>query len=166
MASSPYKISSLISNPFRLIFVNKCSLCPSPSYQQSIIDHIMINQYWLLKKQVNTQFHIFMPSTILKDLRWTYTGRVLISCWFLYSNFSNYKERFSMPGMRNFSSMFYSWDVGPVHFVAVNTEAYYFLNYGLTPLVNQYQWLRRDLAEANRPKNRSVIVANRITKES
>ncbi|XP_026332505.1 acid phosphatase type 7 isoform X1 [Hyposmocoma kahamanoa] len=69
-------------------------------------------------------------------------------------NFSNYKERFSMPGMGSFSSMFYSWDVGPVHFVAINTEAYYFLNYGLGPLVNQYEWLKRDLAEANRPKNR------------
>lgn len=62
-----------------------------------------------------------------------------------------------MPGMGSFSSMFYSWDVGPVHFVAVNTEAYYFLNYGLGPLVNQYEWLTRDLAEANRPENRSVI---------
>lgn len=63
-----------------------------------------------------------------------------------------------MPGMGSFSSMFYSWDVGPVHFVAVNTEAYYFLNYGLGPLVSQYEWLKRDLTEANLPKNRSVVV--------
>lgn len=63
-----------------------------------------------------------------------------------------------MPGMGSFSSMFYSWDVGPVHFVAVNTEAYYFLNYGLGPLVTQYEWLKRDLAEANKLKNRSVML--------
>ena len=50
--------------------------------------------------------------------------------------------------------MFYSWQLGAVHFVAVNTEAYYFLNYGVAPLLQQYEWLQRELATANEPQNR------------
>lgn len=57
-----------------------------------------------------------------------------------------------MPG--NTESLMYSFDLGPVHFIAFNTEAYYFLNYGIKSLVNQYEWLEQDLAEANRPENR------------
>ena len=36
-----------------------------------------------------------------------------------FSNFSNYRARFSMPG--DAESMFYSIDIGPVHFVIVST---------------------------------------------
>ena len=36
-----------------------------------------------------------------------------------FSNFSNYKARFSMPG--GAENMFYSLDLGPVHFVIVST---------------------------------------------
>ena len=44
-------------------------------------------------------------------------------------NFTNYKARFNMPfDQRN--NMFFSYDIGPVHFVSVSTEFYYFLNYG------------------------------------
>ncbi|XP_039756844.1 acid phosphatase type 7 isoform X1 [Pararge aegeria] len=67
-------------------------------------------------------------------------------------NFSNYRNRFSMPGSHG--SLFYSFDLGPVHFVSLSTEVYYFLQYGLKMLVNQYEWLRRDLAAANTPENR------------
>ena len=38
---------------------------------------------------------------------------------FPFSNFSNYKARFSMPG--DAENMFYSLDLGPVHFVIVST---------------------------------------------
>lgn len=61
------------------------------------------------------------------------------------SNFSNYRARFSMPNYQDTESFFYSWNMGPVHFISVNTEAYYFLEYGLKPLSRQYEWLINDL---------------------
>ncbi|XP_072929526.1 acid phosphatase type 7 isoform X2 [Epargyreus clarus] len=67
-------------------------------------------------------------------------------------NFSNYRARFSMPG--DHESMFYSFDLGPVHFISISTEYYYFLNYGVKMLIAQFEWLKRDLAEANQPENR------------
>eukprot|EP00095_Tigriopus_kingsejongensis_P003965 maker-scaffold79_size400133-snap-gene-3.16 protein:Tk03965 transcript:maker-scaffold79_size400133-snap-gene-3.16-mRNA-1 annotation:"iron zinc purple acid phosphatase-like protein" len=67
-------------------------------------------------------------------------------------NFSNYKARFTMPG--NAESMFYSFNVGPVHFISISTEFYYFLNYGLKMVANQYRWLVQDLRVANQPDNR------------
>ncbi|XP_055909497.1 acid phosphatase type 7 isoform X2 [Eupeodes corollae] len=69
-------------------------------------------------------------------------------------NFSNYRARFSMPG--NTDNIMYSFNLGPVHFIGFSTEVYYFLNYGLKPLVFQYEWLERDLKEANKPENRAV----------
>ena len=52
-------------------------------------------------------------------------------------------------------SMFYSFDLGPVHFISLNTEYYYFLNYGGLPLIRQYKWLIEDLKRANLPENRA-----------
>ncbi|CAH0727268.1 unnamed protein product, partial [Brenthis ino] len=68
-------------------------------------------------------------------------------------NFSNYRNRFSMPG--SYESMFYSFDIGPVHFISISTEFYYFLEYGFKMVANQYEWLKRDLEEATKPENRS-----------
>uniref|UniRef100_W8BJP0 Purple acid phosphatase n=1 Tax=Ceratitis capitata TaxID=7213 RepID=W8BJP0_CERCA len=68
-------------------------------------------------------------------------------------NFSNYRARFSMPG--GTENLFYSFNLGPVHFIGISTEMYYFLNYGLKTLVFQYEWLVNDLQEANRPENRA-----------
>ncbi|CAL4149642.1 unnamed protein product, partial [Meganyctiphanes norvegica] len=70
------------------------------------------------------------------------------------SNFSNYRARFSMPEYESFESLFFSWDMGPVHFIAVNTEAYYFLEFGIKPLSNQYAWLLNDLEAATQPEAR------------
>lgn len=68
------------------------------------------------------------------------------------SNFSNYANRFSMPG--HDSSLFYSFDLGPVHFISISSEVYYFLQYGAKLVVNQYEWLKLDLEKANLPENR------------
>ncbi|CAD6208214.1 GSCOCG00010467001-RA-CDS [Cotesia congregata] len=68
-------------------------------------------------------------------------------------NFSNYRARFSMPG--NSEGLWYSFNMGPVHFIAIETEAYYFMNYGIKQLVKQYEWLDQDLKEANKPENRA-----------
>lgn len=57
-----------------------------------------------------------------------------------------------MPGDNE--GLWYSFNVGPVHFIAIETEAYYFMNYGIKQLVKQYQWLEKDLEEANKPENR------------
>lgn len=72
----------------------------------------------------------------------------------LFSNFSNYRARFSMP--HRTENLMYSFNLGPVHFIAFSTEVYYFINYGIKTLVNQYEWLEQDLIEANRPENRLV----------
>lgn len=57
-----------------------------------------------------------------------------------------------MPG--NSEGLWYSFNMGPVHFIAIETEAYYFMNYGIKQLVKQYEWLDQDLKEANKPENR------------
>ncbi|CAH1738472.1 unnamed protein product [Aphis gossypii] len=67
-------------------------------------------------------------------------------------NFSNYKARFSMPG--GYENMMYSFNLGPAHFISISTEFYYFLYYGIKPVVLQYEWLVNDLKEANKPENR------------
>ena len=68
-------------------------------------------------------------------------------------NFSNYANRFNMPGRD--SSLFYSFDIGPIHFISISTEVYYFTQYGLKLITNQYDWLKKDLKEANKEENRS-----------
>ena len=51
-------------------------------------------------------------------------------------NFSNYKSRFNMPHDNN-KNMFFSFDIGPVHFISISTEFYYFLNYGMSQVCIQ-----------------------------
>ncbi|KAB0800087.1 hypothetical protein PPYR_07967 [Photinus pyralis] len=67
-------------------------------------------------------------------------------------NFSNYRERFSMPG--GSESFMYSFDLGPLHIISISTEVYYFMNFGMKPIVFQYEWLEQDLIRANLPENR------------
>lgn len=67
-------------------------------------------------------------------------------------NFSNYQNRFSMPGSPD--AVMYSINIGPMHIISISTEVYYFINYGIKPLVFQYDWLEKDLLKANLPENR------------
>jgi len=69
-------------------------------------------------------------------------------------NFSNYKNRFSMPEEK-FGDMYYSFNLGPVHFISIDTEFYYYVNYGKDPMIRQYHWLIKDLEMATRPENRA-----------
>lgn len=57
-----------------------------------------------------------------------------------------------MPG--GVESLMYSFNMGPLHIISISTEVYYFMNYGIKPLVFQYEWLENDLIKANLPENR------------
>ncbi len=50
-----------------------------------------------------------------------------------------------MPLREESENMYYSIDIGPVHFIAVSTEFYYYTNYGMKMVANQYKWLVEDL---------------------
>ncbi|VDN98708.1 unnamed protein product [Rodentolepis nana] len=68
-------------------------------------------------------------------------------------NFSHYKNRFNMPG--NNDDMFYSIDVGPIHWIAYVSDYYYYMQFGTEQIYRQYAWLEKDLQEANKPINRA-----------
>lgn len=76
--------------------------------------------------------------------------------------FRHYDQRFTMvnsggtdDGSRN--NFFYSFNAGPIHFVAISTEYYYFIDYiGIQPLTKQWSWLERDLKLANSPAERAI----------
>ena len=46
------------------------------------------------------------------------------------------------------ADMFYSFDLGPIHFVSINTEYYYYMDQPWNfqeCVLRQYNWLRKDL---------------------
>ena len=68
-------------------------------------------------------------------------------------NFSHYRNRFTMPNVASGSptNLYFSFNVGPVHFIALDVERYFFYNYyNMTHLAMQYEWLERDLQQAQR----------------
>ncbi|KAK7867438.1 hypothetical protein R5R35_009752 [Gryllus longicercus] len=70
-------------------------------------------------------------------------------------NYSEYRNRFRMPGGEE-GEFYYSFNLGPVHFISISTEVYYFTGYGLKLVVKQFNWLEKDLEEANLEKNRRL----------
>ncbi|CAB3397235.1 unnamed protein product [Caenorhabditis bovis] len=65
-------------------------------------------------------------------------------------NFTNYQKRFYTPDNGMQDNQFYSFDLGPVHWLGVSTENYgYYYDYGMDPVMTQYNWLKNDLAKAN-----------------
>ncbi|KAF7640474.1 Purple acid phosphatase, partial [Meloidogyne graminicola] len=63
-------------------------------------------------------------------------------------NFSHYINRFTMPNTEH--NLFYSFDIGSAHFISFSTEFYFYLNFGVQQLATQWNWLIKDLANANR----------------
>lgn len=77
-----------------------------------------------------------------------------------HSNFSQYVNRFNMPNSDSVSfggdnNHFYSLNIGPIHIISFSTEFYYFIFYGLEQVGRQYEWLKQDLMNANKPENRA-----------
>uniref|UniRef100_T1IRD3 Purple acid phosphatase n=1 Tax=Strigamia maritima TaxID=126957 RepID=T1IRD3_STRMM len=72
-------------------------------------------------------------------------------------NFSNYKNRFTMPnndGKTN-NNLFYSWNIGSAHIISFSTEFYFAVEFGWRQIVEQFNWLEKDLKVANQDENRS-----------
>lgn len=74
-----------------------------------------------------------------------------------YNNYTHYKARFNMPynEANNGTSYFYSFNLGAVHFVVYNSNAYFHSTpISICEADTQNNWLIQDLAEAN--ANRDV----------
>lgn len=70
-------------------------------------------------------------------------------------NFTQYKHRFTMPGDEDERKMYYSFNIGPAHVISFSTEFYFYVEYGFWQIKRQFDWLKEDLVEANKPKNRA-----------
>ncbi|KAH7724547.1 acid phosphatase [Aphelenchoides avenae] len=59
-------------------------------------------------------------------------------------SFPHYKNRFTMPGSDD--NLFYSFDLGHVHFIAFSTEFYYGNgHYSVPDIIKQWNWIKDDL---------------------
>lgn len=71
--------------------------------------------------------------------------------------FLHYDQRFTMvdnEGVRN--NFYYSFNAGPIHFIAISTEFYYFIDYlGMKPVNDQFNYLQKELEFANSPSERA-----------
>jgi hypothetical protein len=63
------------------------------------------------------------------------------------ANFSHYRHRFSMPMREKKENLYWSLDVGMVHFIAFDTELYWFDHRDRQ--TEMEDWLRADIAAAN-----------------
>lgn len=72
----------------------------------------------------------------------------------MFQNFDHYKNRFYMPksNMNKNSSLFYSIDLGPAHFIMLNTNAFVYPDFEKEAKI-QMEWLIGDLELANQNRN-------------
>jgi hypothetical protein len=80
-------------------------------------------------------------------------------------NFSHYKARFRMPSsgdgrdaQRSSDNHYYSFDLGPVHVVTWNSEAFFYPQYFDAAYVDKmYDWLASDLRSTRRSKTPWIV---------
>jgi len=71
-----------------------------------------------------------------------------------FGNLHHYVKRFNMPMKRRSSNNYFSWDMGPVHFVSFSSEAWF---WQLWESEKQFAWLKQDLAAVDRSRTPFVV---------
>jgi len=71
-----------------------------------------------------------------------------------HNDFLQYRNRFSMPNYTETESRYFSFNIGPVHFVSLSSEVYFFDDIE-ERVKAQYDWVVADLEEATRPEVRA-----------
>ena len=66
----------------------------------------------------------------------------------------HYVNRLRMPNYNKGKNSFYSFDVGPVHFVAISSEAYFWQYW---QVAQQWAWLQSDLKRVNRTRTPFIV---------
>ncbi|CAI5450098.1 unnamed protein product [Caenorhabditis angaria] len=64
-----------------------------------------------------------------------------------FNNFTHYVNRFNMPNSEH--NLYYSFNVGPAHFLVFSTEFYFYTEYGYHQIETQFKFLKSDLKAAN-----------------
>jgi len=53
-----------------------------------------------------------------------------------------------------FFNKWFSWNIGPAHIISISTEVYFFYQYGIEQIVQQYEWLEKDLQVRKRTRSK------------
>ncbi|KAI7840052.1 hypothetical protein COHA_006183 [Chlorella ohadii] len=79
-----------------------------------------------------------------------------------HANFSHYRALFAMPRRQRGDNLFYSFELGPLHVLVYNTEAFFWPDsFGEAEQRAMYEWMESDLqaANANRAQTPWILVA-------
>lgn len=98
-----------------------------------------LNFYLLSCAHVKTRKNILGISIDTIKFSWNTIAMVLMVClffffWFILSSM-----------IHLISWILCSWNIGPAHIISYSTEVYFWLQYGIEQIVQQYNWLIRDL---------------------
>lgn len=64
---------------------------------------------------------------------------------------ANYENRFIMPG--NTRNQYYSFEVGNILYIILNSEVYYFSKFKEQDIIDQEKWFNLTMAEANKRRH-------------